>query len=286
MEKDPPMNKGARDPSPASSSHAIYALLAPIYDQWQALAGATPFWELALDKLEPVLRRGRDAPVVRSFVDLGCGTGELLLALHVRHPDWRLAGIDASEAMLAEARNKPGAAAVSWWAGDLTRLDDVVRNARTAAGPPNVGLTFDAAGAFYDTINHLLDRSALEKTFAGVAGRLLAPGGLFIFDVTNVRGFAAWWKGNLTWRGDGWQVESEMSFQPETAPGAYEGTAQAEVTVTHHGKIARAALTQRCFSDETIRAALQAAGLRVESTHPWSPFVSDANGKTLWIASK
>src|SRR6266404_7506863 len=186
------MNRGA--PSP---SQALYALLAPIYDQWQALAGATPFWELTLDKLEPILRRGRAAPVVRSFVDLGCGTGDLLLALHTRHPDWRLAGIDASEAMLTQARNKPGAAGVSWWAGELTRLGHSTRD--DALG------TFDAAGAFYDTINHLLDRTALEHTFAAVANRLLAPDGLFIFDVTNARGFAAWWKGNLTWRGPGWQ---------------------------------------------------------------------------------
>src|SRR5260370_28658366 len=100
------------DANATVSSATLYAALAPVYDRWQALDGNRPFWELVLGQLEPVLRRRR-APVT-SFVDLGCGTGELLLAVRARHPDWRLAGVDSSPAMLAVAPPKPGPARTNW----------------------------------------------------------------------------------------------------------------------------------------------------------------------------
>src|SRR5258708_27643788 len=163
------------DANATVSSATLYAALAPVYDRWQALDGNRPFWELVLGQLEPVLRRRR-APITSS-VDLGCGTGELLLALRARHPDWRLAGVDASPAMLAVARAKPGAAGITW-------REQAIEHAVDEA-------PFDVAGAFYDTMNHLADRAALARSFHAVA-RLLAPGGLFVFDVTNALGFRRW----------------------------------------------------------------------------------------------
>jgi SAM-dependent methyltransferase len=251
-------------------SAALYAALAPVYDRWQSFDGATPFAELALAQLEPLLGRHRPAAPVASFVDLGCGTGELLLAIRARHPDWRLCGVDASAAMLDVARAKPNAGTIAWRQRALERADRDDRG--------DDGARFDAAGAFYDTLNHLPDSAALAKTFAAVA-RLLVPGGLFVFDVTNALGFRRWWTGNRTWRGDGWEIRIELAFDTPDA-------ATADVTVINAGIAARATLTERCFSDAVIRAALGGAGLAVESAADWSPFDIDAPGKTLFMAIK
>lgn len=273
------MNNGATGPS-----RALYAALAPIYDSWQSLGGVTPFWALALDRLESALRRRSPSPPSGSFIDLGCGTGELLLALHRQHPRWRLAGVDASEAMLAMARAKTGSDRVSWIACALEDLDsDPDALAGIGAGVGDAAVpNFAVAGAFHDTINHLPDDAALEKTFLALGRGVLAPHGLLVFDVTNELGFRTWWTGNRSWTGAGWRIETAYSFHPENVG----GTGRATVTIEHEGKIVRADLTQRCFSEESIRSALERAGFAVESATPWSPFDIDASGKTLFVAIK
>src|SRR5205807_2223291 len=68
----------------------VYDALAPIYD---AMGGGQPFAMLVAERLEELLASGR-APLLASdalsFLDLGCGTGTLLLALRALHPAWRL----------------------------------------------------------------------------------------------------------------------------------------------------------------------------------------------------
>lgn len=85
------------------------------YDRWAAVYDhdANP-----LQALEgPAVRGAVGDPRGRSALDLGCGTG--------RHALWLAAGgadvtaVDFSEGMLAEARRKPGAAAVRFLAHDL-----------------------------------------------------------------------------------------------------------------------------------------------------------------------
>jgi len=172
-------------PSPPSPP-SLYDALAPVYDRWQRCGGMTPFSDLVLHKLLPVLGRHTRGPA-RSFVDLGCGTGDLLLRLRRERPGWRLAGADGSAGMLAIARGKPDAARVEWV---QTRLD----------APRLPAPVFDAAGSFYDTVNHLPDAGALRAACRGIAAGL-APGGLFVFDATNEVGFARWWSSHRVWRG-------------------------------------------------------------------------------------
>ena len=95
----------------------VYDALAPIYD---AMGGARPFSMLVAERLERLFafRRSQilaldgasasdsDSSLVSdavSFLDLGCGTGSLLLALRALHPGWRLCGVDVSPGMLAVA---------------------------------------------------------------------------------------------------------------------------------------------------------------------------------------
>jgi SAM-dependent methyltransferase len=243
----------------------LYDALAPIYDEWQSADDMTPFALVALAKLEPALARwGRGR--VQSFADVGCGTGELLLALRRAHPDWRLAGTDVSAAMLGVAARKPHAGGVAWIRAPLD-------------GPLPLAGPFDAAGAFYDTLNHLLDAAALARAVAAAAAAL-RPGGLFIFDLTNALGFERWWNGRNRWSGEGWSIAIETSYDPPARTG------RALVTIGRGQTSAAFPLVERYFSDDEVRAALGGAGLAVLAAEPWSPFALDAPGKTLWITAK
>jgi SAM-dependent methyltransferase len=205
---------------------------------------------------------------VASFVDLGCGTGELLLSLRRLHPAWRLTGVDASAQMLAVARRKqaPSVTDIAWIQAELTA---------PLPRPP-----VDAVGAFYDTINHLSDPDALDKLLAAVA-QALRPGGLFIFDVTNAVGFDKWWCARNHWKAEGWEISVETSYRPDA------GVAHAVVTIVRDGRTPVSAhLVERCFPDREIRQALARAGLVVEVQESWSPFQIDAPGKTWWITRR
>jgi SAM-dependent methyltransferase len=271
-------------------SAALYDALAPIYDEWQRANDATPFSDLVLSRLEPALARhgggaGGGAGAPFAFLDIGCATGELLLGLRRHHPAWRLVGVDPSVAMLAVARAKaPGGAAalaaaprggeraIAWVEGALGRPIDLAAGALEGAAP------FDAAGCFYDTLNHLPDRAALDAAAAAVAAAL-RPGGLFVFDVTNELGFRTWWHGDSLWRGEGWSVATRTSYDAPT------GVARAAVVVTRGTAQLACELTERCFTEEAVRTALGAAGLSVVSTDRWSPFEIDAPGKT-WVVCR
>jgi SAM-dependent methyltransferase len=253
---------------PASASAhppPLYDALAPVYDRWQRSGGMTPFSELVLQKLLPVLGQRTRGPA-RSFVDLGCGTGDLLLRLGRARPGWRLAGADGSAGMLAVARGKPGAGRVEW--------------VHTALDPLRLPApAFDAAGSFYDTVNHLPDLAALRAAFRGIAAGL-APGGLFVFDATNEVGFARWWSSHRVWRGPDWSVDVLTRYDPGQRVG------HAATVIEHAGQRTAGALTERCFAQGEIEEALADAGLNAVSREPWSPFETDAPGKTWWISTK
>jgi SAM-dependent methyltransferase len=249
----------------------LYQALAPIYDDWQASDGMVPFALVTSAKLAPLLEREARARAALpgaggfSFLDLACGTGILLGALRAQRPDWRLAGADASAAMLAVAARKPALRSVGLARAALDR-------------PLPFRRTFDAAGIFYDALNHLIDPPDLRRAFSALAAAL-RPGGLLVFDVTNRRGFERWWRGRNDFRGRTWQVSVEARFDPTTELG------RAEVIIGRAGQPAASfPLLERHFPDSEVAGALAAAGFEVERTEGWAPFANDIEGKTWWIA--
>ena len=245
---------------------SLYGALAPIYDDWQSCDGMIPFAEVVRAKLEPALRdRAAGGPL--AFLDAGCGTGTLLCGLRAQHPDWRLAGVDATPEMLAIAARKPEGGAIAW--------------ARAALDAPlPFALPFDAIGCFYDTLNHLTDTAALERALAGMAA-VLRPGGLLFFDVTNEEGFPRWWRGRPQFDGEGWRMAIQMRFEPDRQLGF------ADVEITLDGRPPeRLALVERLFTRAAIRGALATAGFQPVVERPWAPFEGDLAGKTWWAARR
>jgi SAM-dependent methyltransferase len=248
----------------------LYDAIAPIYDEWQAWDGMTPFAHVAAAKLAPLLEReaavaaraGRDRP---ALLDVGCGTGTLLLDVRRAHPAWRLAGVDGSAGMLAVARAKLAAAAdVAWARADI-------------AGPLPFASAFDVCTALYDTLNHLADADALARAFAAAAAAL-HPGGLLVFDVTSRHGFEDWWEATNRFDGAGWSMLVDASFDPARE------IATANVTLERDGATRRFQIRQRYFGREAVAAALGAAGFTVEREEDWSPFPIGGLGKVWWVA--
>jgi tRNA (cmo5U34)-methyltransferase len=108
-----------------------------------------------------LLAEGAAVPSPRMLI-LGAGGGEELLALHARHPDWQLTGVDPSAAMLGLARQRLAE-------GAATLIEGTIEAA--PQGP------FD--GAVCLLVLHFLDRAARKATLAGIAARL-RPGAVLV----------------------------------------------------------------------------------------------------------
>jgi SAM-dependent methyltransferase len=82
-------------------------------------------------------------------------------------------GIDLSDEMIARARAKDTAGAVSWRTGDITSLD--------------LPATFDAVVSVADVFNHLESLDEWEAALRGIHAHL-RPGGLVFVDAMTCRG--------------------------------------------------------------------------------------------------
>ncbi|PBB07227.1 ubiquinone biosynthesis methyltransferase UbiE [Kocuria sp. WRN011] len=86
------------------------------------------------DKINSLMTMGRHAQWCREvarradltasgrLLDIATGTGEIALAARRRYPGAEIFGVDFSENMLAEAREKPGADSIEWEFADAHQL--------------------------------------------------------------------------------------------------------------------------------------------------------------------
>jgi SAM-dependent methyltransferase len=108
----------------------------------------------------------------KRVLDCACGTGNVTFELAKQGLD--VTGVDLSAGMIAEAKNKASGIhtplPVRFFQGDLAKFD--------------LGETFDSATCLYDSLNYILDASALQAAFGRIAAHLL-PGGVFVFDMNS-----------------------------------------------------------------------------------------------------
>jgi SAM-dependent methyltransferase len=127
---------------------------AAVYDEVHGSFDPTP----AVDLLASLARGGR-------VLELGIGTGRVAIPLAARGID--VCGIDASEAMVAQMRAKPGGAAIPTTIGDFSHVA--------------VDGEFSLICVVFNTIFALLTPELQQACFANVAKRL-APGGVFVVE--------------------------------------------------------------------------------------------------------
>jgi SAM-dependent methyltransferase len=99
-------------------------------------------------------------------LELGIGTGRVALPLAARGLD--VHGIDASDAMVAKLRARPGGESIAVTVGDM----------RAVAAPRD---SYSLVYVVFNTFFCLLDQDAQVECFGNVARRL-APGGRFLIE--------------------------------------------------------------------------------------------------------
>jgi SAM-dependent methyltransferase len=129
--------------------------IADVYDRWFALPEDT---EQAVAALADLAGSG---PVL----ELGIGTGRIALPLRARGVE--VHGVDASEAMVAKLRDKPGGADIPVTMGDFADVGGLVR------GP--YSMVFVAFNTFFG----LLTQEDQLRCFRGVAS-ILSEDGVFV----------------------------------------------------------------------------------------------------------
>lgn len=210
------------------------------------------FFHAVLPRVQALL--GRFPVPNPTHLDLACGTG--LALAWFRAEGWRSFGVDASLPMLAEAVGRAPRLA----AADMRAL------------PLRAG--FGLVTSFYDSLNHLLHRRDLDATFAEVA-RVLAPGGLFLFDVNHPEVYPRVWgmKEPFVSSGDDHELSMRTSWSPLRKRGmarvsgwAMDRGAKRPIDEVRH---------QRAWSEKTIVAALRSAGLEPAVTEEFDPYHED-----------
>lgn len=103
-----------------------------------------------------------------AVLDLCCGTGSLSLLL--AEEGYQVSGVDVSPNMIALAECKAEESGF--------HIDYRVQSASSL----HLGRRFDLVVSVFDSLNYVLESSALQEVFHGVSEHL-QPGGLFIFDM-------------------------------------------------------------------------------------------------------
>lgn len=127
-------------------------------------------WEARLAREWPFIDRVLASAPTRRVLDLGCGTGEhaRLLASH----GFTVVGVDASDAMLARARERTPGGNPRYVAGDIADVGTLAEGEH--GGAICLGNTLPHVGTPLD----------LERLIRGLRDRLL-PGGPVLFQLLN-----------------------------------------------------------------------------------------------------
>lgn len=142
-----------------------YRQMANVYDH---LMKHAPYKEWVNFTEEIFSQSGHE---IKQIADLGCGTGEITIALAQK--GYEMTGVDYSEDMLAYAEHKAMQRNVNiqWLNQDLRQLEGISH--------------LDAAISYCDVLNYITEPEDLQNVFHHVHDSL-KPGGLFLFDVHDI----------------------------------------------------------------------------------------------------
>lgn len=143
-----------------------YQIFATLYDQ---LMEEAPYdqWVHYIKKAQKEKLEGL------TVLDIGCGTGELLLRLHAEGAN--VIGVDASAHMLAIARKKCAAACF-----EPLLIEQSMANLQIGNIEP-----VDIVTIFCDSLNYLESAKEVQQTFINCY-KSLKEGGLLLFDVHSI----------------------------------------------------------------------------------------------------
>jgi SAM-dependent methyltransferase len=192
-------------------------------------------------------------PQPGSLLDLGCGTGRLLLPFARR--GYRAVGVDLSAEMLAVAREKAEAADV--------RVHLLQANLADLAGLRDHRV--DYAACLFSTLGMVLGAENRQRVIAHVF-RLLRPGGLFVLHVHN-RWFNVWNGPGRAWLlQDGWNRRLNRTDYGDRVMPVHQGVAGLTLHLFTRGEAVRL-LSDAGFCMREVRSVSLRPDGRL--TWPW-----------------
>jgi SAM-dependent methyltransferase len=228
---------------------AAYEVLAPYYDHFTA-GYAYADWISAIEQRAVELGlHGRRA------LDLACGTGNSTGPLIAR--GYSVVGCDISPAMIEEARRKYPVYADSFVVADMRDLPDLGQ--------------FDLILCLDDAVNYLLSEEDLGAAFSSAA-RLLAPSGVFAFDLNSLLTYRTTFAQAIVKERAGvlmaWQGHSDPGFgRGEIGVASVAIFAEREDGLWERRSMRH---VQRHYSPDAVASALARAGLQcvLAGQHP------------------
>jgi len=267
----------ARDP---------YHDFARVYDDWQKLYPRPFSLAMAPKVIEALRKYGVPCPVL---ADLACGTGTFAAWWSRTHPAWTVFGLDQSPAMIRRARRSlrgsdPPAGRRS--AGPRSRRSSPVfrvQSLRDLSLPRPAGVLT----CLFDSLNHITRRPEMGRIFHQ-ARAALAPGGLFLFDLVDDRGFREVFTGMSVLRDRDLYVGLETEFR--TVRGVGYGRAHFSFFRRRGRGWSRTEfrIRERRWLQSEVRSLVQAAGLRCLRVLRLDPYESDdfLVPRTFWICRR
>jgi SAM-dependent methyltransferase len=192
-------------------------------------------------------------PRAGRLLDLGCGTGRLLIPL--AQQGYGVLGVDLSEEMLRVARAKTGPAV------PLLKANIAELNGLRDQG-------FDYAACLFSTLGMVMGKEN-RRRMASHVYRLLRPGGCFVLHVHN-RWFNVWNAPGLTWL---------LYDCRQRLTGGESGD---RVMPAHQGV---AGLTLHLFSRGETRRLLTETGFRIREIRPVSLRMDGRLTWPWWLGS-
>ncbi len=185
---------------------------------------------------------GRHFPHPGRLIDLGCGTGRLLLPFAAR--GYWVLGVDLSAEMLRVAGAKAQAAGlpIHLLRANLVELDGL------ASG------TFDYAACLFSTLG-MIEGAQQRQRVVAHAHRLLRPGGTFVLHVHN-RWFSFWDRAGRRW------------LMRDTLGSLFRRRLAGDRLMPAHDGLPP--LTLHLFTRREAVRLLRRAGFRVAEVHPVS----------------
>lgn len=187
-----------------------------------------------------------------TILDLGCGTGTL--AIWLAEQGYTVTALDASAAMVEQARRK------AEWQGQHTNLSWLVQDIRSL----ELEQRFDLVIALNAVLSHILDADELAEAL-GRIGQVMQPGSLFLFELPTRHAMQNVWGNNrvvevhddITWIWQHrWDNERASSFTELThfVPAQEHPLLYERIFEVH---------VHRAYSREEIEPLLSAAKLQL-----------------------
>jgi len=182
----------------------------------------------------------------KNLLDLGCGTGKCAILFAKR--GFEVIGIDLSPDMLAQAMNKAETKELK-----IKFLCQDMRNFK-------IDKSVNIITCLYDSLNYLLEKEDLEKTFNSVH-MALEEGGSFIFDMNTEYAIREVWGTRVFRRNEG-RIKSvwKSKYDPETHIGVLRlaWTTRENGIKKNHCEIHK----ETFYSSDDIKNLLKKAGFK------------------------